>query len=123
MTNAFFYQDLPTAMDQSYYLTFWLDMTFGGPNELEVVWGGSIATDIVNVSGASLNTFIQYTVPGLIATSTTTRLEFFGRNDPSQVYIDDIAVNTVPEPAAIWLVGPTLLVLARALRRRSRSRL
>src|SRR5712664_2970106 len=75
--GAFFYQDLTTIVGQFYDLSFWA--FFEGPqDEIKVTWGGVTAKDIVNPAVAN-DVYVQYfSDTSLLATSTTTRLQFFG---------------------------------------------
>jgi hypothetical protein len=122
--NSFLYQDLTTISGAQYNLSFWFDTgdfpTEG--SELSVYWGGVLVADFVNVDTSFL--YQQAVIPNLTATGSTTRLEFFGRQDPSVLFLDDIdveAVSTgVPEPAPRWLVFPALLVFVSPRIRRVR---
>jgi hypothetical protein len=55
--------------------------------------------------------YFQYSVSNLLATSSTTRLKFFGRDDPGLLSIDDISVST-PEPSTLLMISAALLILA-----------
>jgi hypothetical protein len=48
----------------------------------------------------------------LLATSSTTRLKFFGRDDPGLLSIDDISVST-PEPSTLLMISAALLIPRR----------
>jgi hypothetical protein len=131
--TSFLYQDLTTVVGQEYDLSFWYRFQGPsspiGPNELQTYAGGILASDLVNVannSGVYQQEFTTFT-----ATSTTTVLQFDGRNDPSFLIIDDVCVDapggacvqasTVPEPAPGFLIGATfaLALLARKILSRS----
>ena len=111
VTGAFFYQDLPTVIGQTYSLSFWAFFE-GAPDEIKVTWGGVTALDIVNPAVTD-DVYTQYSLLNtLVASSTTTRLQFFGRQDPNlNLGVDDIAV-TAPEPSTLLLTGAALLMLA-----------
>jgi hypothetical protein len=116
VNGAFFYQDLPTVIGQTYSLSFFAFFE-GAPDEIKVTWGGVTALDVVNPAVPN-DVYAQYSLLNtLVASSTTTRLEFFGRQDPNQnLGVDDIAV-TAPEPSTLLLTGVALLIAA-GLRRR-----
>src|SRR5258708_19292643 len=89
--GSFFYQDLPTFIGQKYTLSFWAffeGFALGQPEELKVTWGGNTVLDIVNPTVVP-DTYNQYSAFDLLATSSTTRLEFFGRDDLNQLGLDD----------------------------------
>ena len=116
--GAWFYQDLPTTIGQSYSLSFWYH-PLGTPDELQVRWGGNVAVDIINQPNGPYAMFLAT----VVATSATTRLEFLGRQDPGWNGVDDICVDTpngscasaaaVPEPMSLVLLGSGLVGLRR----------
>ena len=113
LTNAFFFQDLSTVIGQSYDLSFWAFFEGGAPGEIDeikVTWGGSTAIDIVNPAVPD-DVYFQYSVSNLLATSSTTRLKFFGRDDPGMLAVDDISVST-PEPSTLLMISAGLLIVA-----------
>jgi hypothetical protein len=114
--TSFLYQDLTTATGQTYDLSFWFRFQGHGPpfgpNELQTYEGGTLVSDLVNESnngGVYQQVFTTFT-----ASSTMTRLQFDGRNDPSFLIIDDVCVDVpggacvqasaVPEPAPGFLI-------------------
>jgi hypothetical protein len=110
VSGAFFYQDLPTLVGQTYNLSFFAFFE-GAPDEIKVTWGGVTALDILNPAVPD-DVYAQYSTTNLLATSSTTRLEFFGRQDPNQsLGLVDIAVTT-PEPSTLLLIGVALLIAA-----------
>jgi hypothetical protein len=137
-------QSLATEVSQTYTLTFFYDP---GPlseddggggidaiadasvittTELDVLWDGSLVTggQIVN---ATSSTWEEYTFTGLTASTTSTVLEFTGREDPDYLQLTDISVTadaspTVPEPASLTLIGGGLLgMICTVLRRRRKA--
>jgi hypothetical protein len=112
---------LNTTIGARYDLSFWA--FFEGPtDEIKVTWGDSTAPvtsaitaiDILNPVVPN-DVYNQYSVTGLLATSTTTRLQFFGRQDPNlNLGVDDISVVQNPEPSTILLISGGLLLLVGA---------
>ena len=110
-TAAYLYQDLATTAGQRYSLSFY----FGGDgaaDELKVLFGSGVALDLVNSQIVSNTGTVEtlYTVNNLLATSSTTRLMFLGRQDPGYDGLDDVSVvagGAAPEPAtwALMLLG------------------
>ena len=123
--GSWLYQDLVTVPGTQYTLSFWW-ASAGPANELEVLFGSTVADDLVNVPSGP---YIQYSnTVTLTAASTTTRLEFIGRQDPGFNSLDDIDVEAgsgtvTPEPSAYVLIGSGLALLAGvAAARRSGQR-
>ena len=117
--GSWLYQDLVTVPGTQYTLSFWW-ASAGPANELEVLFGSTVADNLVNVTAGP---YIQYSnTVTLTATSTTTRLEFIGRQDPGFFSLDDIDVEgatstAAPEPSAYVLIGSGLALLAGWRRR------
>ncbi len=125
--GAWLYQDLNTVVGQSYTLSFWLysngASTADRPVQFRALFGNTVAADFTALPTSDVFTQYFNTVP-LIATSTTTRLELLGRDDPSYLQLDDISVTastTTPEPSSMALVSGGLLAML-AVTRRTRRR-
>ncbi len=48
---------------------------------------------------------IEFTYNNLLATTSATVLEVHGQQDPAGIFFDDFAMNQVPEPASLGLLG------------------
>jgi hypothetical protein len=128
--TSFLYQDLTTAAGETYDLSFWYRFQGhhipAGPNELKTLAGGTVVSDLVNKSNNGGVYQQEFTT--FVASGSTTRLEFNGRNDPSFLIIDDVCVAvpgggcinaaSAPEPASGFLVaaGVAIALLTRKYR-------
>jgi MYXO-CTERM domain-containing protein len=114
-------QDLSTTVGDAYTLDFWFGTAYGNPMEVQALFGGAVVEDLPNIG---VTPYTEYTVSGLVATSTTTQLEFLGRQDLGFNELDDVSVTdngpTAPEPAA-WLLGLGGLLTLVAARRLVRA--
>ena len=121
--QAYLFQNLTTVAGDTYTLSFAYTPAAGTPTELLVLFGGTSADDLVNV--AFTGSLVTYTVSGLVASSSSTELEFLGRQDPSFDQLTDVSVNLgsgipapTPEPGTMGMVGTGLLSLFGVARRR-----
>ena len=121
--GSWLYQDLSTSIGTTYTLSFEFSSA-GTPMELQVLWGGTLEADLTGLSGGP---YTLYTVGNLTASSTTTRLEFIGRQDPGYDALDSVCVSSstdcgvasaVPEPFSFALTGFGLAALGLARFRR-----
>jgi hypothetical protein len=98
-------QNLNTSAGTTYTLDYFLASDGFTPNEFEVVWGGTTLFDQVNIPAQN---YVEYTFQ-VTATGASTNLTFYEQNDNGFLSLDDVSVNTVPEPASL-----TLFVLGMA---------
>ena len=107
-------QGLSTVVGQSYTLSFWLanDVTSSingvGGNSFRVLFGG---VQVFALTNQSVFGYTQFTISNLVATSTTSALEFVYHHDNDFWRLDDISVDAqgVPEAfSTIWLALPAL---------------
>jgi len=120
-SNGFITQNLTTVAGGLYNLTFWLendDTTFD--NHFEVSWNGSIISSLDNAASFG---YTQFTFTGLMATSTSTPLQFGFFNPPSFWWLDDVSVEAAGTPeglSTLWLAFPIAGMIAfRLMRRRT----
>jgi hypothetical protein len=87
--------------------------------ELQAWFGGTLAEDLLNIPDTTLT---EYVVTDLVATSTTTELEFLGRQDPGFDELTDVSVTdnstVTPEPGTLGLLGTGVLGLIGVARRK-----
>jgi len=92
-------QTLPTQMGKPYLLSFWLENVdvfgFGtSANEFLVSWNGNTISSQFNQPAYDW-TYVQFVV---VATTTSTVLQFGFRNDLFFFGLDDVSVTPLPEP-------------------------
>jgi hypothetical protein len=120
--EADLFQDITTVAGDSYTLSFSY-LSEEPTNELEALFGSTVALDLPNLDTTSL---VNYTVSGLVATSTTTEVDFLGRQDPSFDELTNVDVENngpatvTPEPSSMLLFGTFLAGAFGAVRRKLR---
>jgi hypothetical protein len=129
LTLGFLSQDLATVASATYDLTFWLrnDQDALPPNFLnhfEASWNGSVISTSV-LDNVDAFDYTQFTFTGLLATGSSTALQFGFENDRGFWDFDDVSVtlNTAPSgvPEAfstLWLALPLAGMLGFSLLRR-----
>ena len=122
-------QTIATTPGASYDVSFWL-WADKNANQFQAKWDGNIifGPSDIPVGGYTLDpvtlnyNHVDYTQYQFteVASGSSTLIEFGLRNDPGWLYMDDISVNPVPIPGAVWLLGSGLVGLA-GLRRKFKS--
>jgi len=94
-------QTLQTVPGNTYNLTFWIQnvVTSSTPSEFVVEWGGNIVIDLADPTTLAGQRFLPQNAPGytqfsvtVTATSSSTVLALYGRQDPAWLAVDDISV-------------------------------
>jgi PEP-CTERM motif len=113
-------QTLSTNVGQDYLLTFRLANDNAGlpPTNSFIVTVDNIpAYSFINLADQP---YVAYELM-FEASSNEPPLTFFGSNENSYFELDDVAVTSVPEPAALMLFSAGALMTLFALRRRLRG--
>ena len=111
---GFLFQSFATLTGQDYRVSFWVRSDGYTPNELTVRLNG---VTLYTATDDLLHGFQQVQV-GFRATGSSTELRFGIRNDSGFLWLDDIGVSPVPEPASAALFAIGVAAFA-ALRRRN----
>jgi len=105
------YQDLQTQIGTTYIFSFYLGSDGQVPDDFKVKWGG---TTIYSQNNLPNFNYSQLTFSET-ATSSITRIEFEGSDQPYQLALDDVFVG-VPEPS-VAILTPLLLLVPFGIRR------
>jgi hypothetical protein len=115
----YLFQDLTTVVGQTYTLSFDYSAVGASPDGLEVDFGSEVAANLVNtLDGIKLYTY------SVVATTTTTRLQFLAEQNNTYDYLDNVSVSTaastspIPEPGTLAMVGTGILGLIGTARRK-----
>lgn len=102
-------QDLVTTPGQHYTLDFWLANMSTATDNFTVKWDGTTVMGLVNQPAQG---YTEYEFD-VVATNSTTHLEFTYRQDPTQWRLDDISVKpndisvTPGAPTSVAVIGTT----------------
>ncbi|MDP3072134.1 MAG: VPDSG-CTERM sorting domain-containing protein [Opitutaceae bacterium] len=123
-------QTLTTSIGESYTLSFWLfhpvsPAQFGQtPNGFNVSWNGSTLSSFT-LTDAGPFAYTNFTVSGLVATSTSTTLQFGFSHRPNYWVLDDVSVTAgplnatgVPDSGFTWVLFAVGLAALAMIRRR-----
>lgn len=99
---GFLSQNLSTVPGMSYALRFLLANPAGGTGtEFRVSFNGVILIDQTNPPSPGPD-YIEFVFTGLVATSSTTPLQFGFRHDPGYFYLDDVTVTPTPSQGVLY---------------------
>jgi hypothetical protein len=120
--HCFVSQSLTTVPGVAYDFSVWVQENGGPTSELLIQWGGVTVADFLNPANYTYpGTWVQLTVPSLLATDVATDLTIYGRQDPAAIFIDDVVVDPsnggVPEPATAGFAAAGLIALALVRRK------
>ena len=108
-------QTLATTAGQRYDLSFafnpGIDVTYDRA-ETRILWNGLEIADL----GTGPEGWVTYNISGLLATASSTVLEFAGFQIPAYNGLDAVSVMAIPEPASLALL--TLALAGIGLSRR-----
>lgn len=93
-------QTLNTIAGTTYTLDYFLASDGATPNEFKVVWGNTTLVDKMNIPDQG---YVEYTFQ-VNATSASSILTFYGRNDNGFLSLDDVSVSPIAVPAPTSMI-------------------
>ncbi len=84
-------QNVPTVSGQTYVLSYYLESDGGLPNDFSTTIGGTTVSSLTNIAAQP---YTQFTF-SFTATGASTTVQFAFRDDPGELYLDDIGVVPV----------------------------
>ena len=121
-------QTIATTSGQTYTFSWWLGSDGDLANEFSASWNG---TSVFDQKDVATQGYVEYSF-SVVATGSTTTIDFAFRNDPGYFSLDDVRViaadrpttpagtPSVPEPGSIALLGLGILTAAAGSRRWTR---
>ena len=114
--DGFLDQNITTVAGQSYIVDFWLSNDDQlANNHMSASFNG---VQILSLNSSPPFPYTHYTSNPIMATTALTDLHFTFYNPPAYWYLDDVAVNVVPEPGTLGLIALGGLGLVGAVRKR-----
>jgi hypothetical protein len=120
-------QTLNTVAGGAYDLTFFMNATgptsrapigLGSPFDFQVFWNGALIFETFTAPSS----FTKFSFGDLLATGSTTDLQFGFRNDAGFFHLDDVMVFQTPETfSTLWLALPMAGIIGFFQLRRKRA--
>ena len=104
--DATLQQSLTTVVGGQYLVRFAFQADGSKPSDFTALWGGQTLYSVVNPPAPATPGYTYFSFAVTAASSTST-LSFNVRNDPGYLYLDDVSVTAVPEPAPSTKPEPT----------------
>jgi len=115
-SDGFLDQNVTTTPGQFYIMDFWLSNDDPiANNHMSASFNGTTFLTLVN---APAFPYTHYTSGPIMATGALSDVHFTFYNPPAYYYLDDVAVNPVPEPGTLGLIALGAFGLVGTLRKR-----